>query len=275
MNFFKFWARSEAHSPNSNYPVTAFGYSNESIDDALRVARERAAETVATQTFRVDLPKHLYYADRPIREEVIEELQQDGQLVAVLTRNSYGCLVLNAANVFIADVDFPESKPSLFSSWFGKKPPGPEQELLSKINNLTESMLGLGLRLYRTFNGFRVIATSSEYRSNEDASKRLLSELGSDPMYVRLCESQSCYRARLSPKPWRIGMNQPSQRYPFRDTDQEDEYRQWVAEYESNAGGYATCALVGDFGAKTWPDSVSTIVQLHDHYALSGDKPIA
>ncbi len=54
----------------------------------------------------------VYYLDRPMREPVLREVKKDnGELAAVVTRNSYGCLVLNTARVMFVDVDLPELKP--------------------------------------------------------------------------------------------------------------------------------------------------------------------
>jgi hypothetical protein len=44
-----------------------------------------------------------------------------------------------------------------------------------------------------------------------------LRELGSDPKYVQLAKAQECFRARLTPKPWRCGVRQSSRVYPRED----------------------------------------------------------
>jgi len=72
-----------------------------------------------------------YYSDRPMREPVLREFRAaDGTLSALVTRNSYGCLVLNTARALFVDVDFPEAPPAsagLLGRLFGKNPaPAPD-----------------------------------------------------------------------------------------------------------------------------------------------------
>ena len=47
------------------------------------------------------------YLEYPLREEIVETLAQDGELSALITRNRYGCLVLNTARACFVDVDYP------------------------------------------------------------------------------------------------------------------------------------------------------------------------
>ena len=50
------------------------------------------------------------YAERPLREEIVEELRTPrGEFVGVVTRNSYGSLVLNASQAMFVDVDLPRA----------------------------------------------------------------------------------------------------------------------------------------------------------------------
>ena len=49
-----------------------------------------------------------YYPNRPFREQIIRELKDAaGQTSAVITRNAYGCLVLNTARMMFVDIDLP------------------------------------------------------------------------------------------------------------------------------------------------------------------------
>jgi hypothetical protein len=61
-----------------------------------------------------------------MREPVLREFRDpDGMLVAAVTRNSYGCLVLNTARLRVVDVDAPAAKRSSFlAGLFGfRRPP--------------------------------------------------------------------------------------------------------------------------------------------------------
>jgi hypothetical protein len=60
-------------------------------------------------------------------------------------------------------------------------------------------------RVYRTHSGCRVICTSTTIPWQEMGwlAERFMRFLRGDPKYIELCQVQKCYRARLTPKPWR------------------------------------------------------------------------
>jgi hypothetical protein len=85
---------------------SAWGWSFESPEaaraDALRRARGRfESRAVRDQRAAYD------YLDRPLREEIIQTVEHHAEKIALITRNRYGCLVLNAARICFVDVDFP------------------------------------------------------------------------------------------------------------------------------------------------------------------------
>ena len=276
MQFYRYWTRTtaKANGPRGNIDFTAVGFSNESLQDALRVAEERAqqaAQTLASGQFF----DRYYGTQQPLREEILEELQQDGKTIAVLSRNSYGAVVLNTPVVFFADIDLP-SKPkrSGFLGLFGA-PVDPATQLIDKIQELVDGDRSLGLRLYRTKKGYRVAIRSHQVPVQDSQSQRWLQHFGSDKLYVLLCRTQDCYRARLSPKPWRCGSAMPPQRFPFASSDAESDYRRWQNEYDNVVSQYATCAHISDFGSPHNDPVVEKILQIHDHFSLNGDQPLA
>lgn len=280
MQFYKFWTKAKNSSTGNegNFNVECWGFSNESLEDALQVAERRAA---ATAQALADGKLHAggyYEGGRPFREEVVEEFTDGDQQIAVISRNNYGVLVLNTPNVFFADVDRPKnSAVKSFLGLFKKKTQEPsfEQQLVEKIETLCRQDASLGLRMYRTTNGYRILITSRQIPANEAKSFSLLKALGSDRLYVSLCRSQDCYRARLTPKPWRCEFHGPRTKFPFRSNAEEAEFSQWLGKYDLARQDFATCALIGDFGNTHRDPVVDKIVQLHDHYTLDGDKPIA
>jgi hypothetical protein len=97
--------------------------SNESPEQAQQRAEERVR--VARQRLSGQhLPPHQQYdygEQGALREEVVEEYPDNGQLKAVITRNIYGALVLNTADLLIADIDLPvESATSAFARWWNQ-----------------------------------------------------------------------------------------------------------------------------------------------------------
>jgi len=60
--------------------------------------------------------------------------------------------------------------------------------------------------LYRTPAGLRLLATHRLFDPLEPEVAECFQELGADPVYVAMCLNQHCFRARVSAKPWRIGI---------------------------------------------------------------------
>lgn len=129
---------------------------------------------------------------------------------AWLTVNQYNALVLNTRNMLIADIDFGDER---LIKYAGVKDCDEVVENLSDLHLLDDELHGSvcfrfidqSYHVYRTHSGCRVICTSLCLPWDEHGwvSQRFMRFLRSDPDYIRLCEIQKCYRARLTPKPWR------------------------------------------------------------------------
>lgn len=270
MQVFRFWNKGSAplNLTSGAGLVERFAGSNESVEDALRRANELARQSAARMQAG-DIPAHYAYSDRPLREEVIETFDNGEQLSAAITRNSYGVLVLNTASALIADVDLPPtSVATRVVRWFrrlvGRENPEPSQELLAKIEELVAQDRYLGLRLYRTYAGFRVLVTSRSFRPRDEESQSLMRQLGTDRLYMKLCQVQECYRARLTPKPWRCKIAPPPNAFPRLTVEREAAFCEWLQRYENAAASYAVCTFVGQFGSRTTDPIVQPLVRLHD-----------
>ena len=110
MKFYKFWASESAKvaPPNNARPwhIKCFGGSDTSVADAAQQAAEKA-QRVSSLFGGGKVPDQYAYADRPLREEVVEEIKQQDRLVAAITRNSYGSLILTATHAMFIDIDNP------------------------------------------------------------------------------------------------------------------------------------------------------------------------
>ena len=124
------------------------------------------------------------------------------------------------------------------------------------------------LRLYRTPAGLRVLAMHDVFAPSDAAVTDAFQTLGADTVYARMCRNQNCFRARLSAKPWRVGIGEhlrprpgvwpvSPDRLPARDA--------WVARYEKAAEGYAACHYLGSVGNTLKVHLNALVVQeLHD-----------
>src|SRR5687768_9883762 len=76
--------------------VTAWGWSSDSTDEAQKRAEESVQRTAARIAAGQGFPDSYSYLDSPRREEIVEEIKNaDGEIIAMLTRNHLGSLVLN------------------------------------------------------------------------------------------------------------------------------------------------------------------------------------
>src|SRR5882762_209260 len=161
MNFPQFWAR------GSSGGFLCWRWSSQSLAEAQAFANQAAQQLVDRFGAGDYPPKHGgYYPDRPFREQILQEVKgHAGEIAGVVTRNSYGCLVLNTARVMFVDIDLPEPKRSsgLFKRLFGKPdlaPPVNHQNgAVAKIENWTRNHPEWGWRIYRTRAGLRLLAT--------------------------------------------------------------------------------------------------------------------
>ena len=132
-------------------------------------------------------------------------------------------------------------------------------------------------RLYRTPAGARALAMHDVFDPRSDATQTLMVELGTDPMYALMCRRQGCFRARVSPKPWRVpGLTRLRGGVWPLDGEALDRRQAWVNGYNALQGDYAACAWVADTGRAAAHPRTEAVRSLHDRLsqALSG-KPLA
>ena len=79
MQIYRFWTRGRGRASGlrGNVEAECLGYSNSSLEDALRVAERRAGD-VAQRIASGEMKSDKYYADSPIREEIVEEFSDEG-----------------------------------------------------------------------------------------------------------------------------------------------------------------------------------------------------
>ena len=125
-------------------------------------------------------------------------------------------------------------------------------------------------RLYETPAGFRIIATHDTISPSDSLVAEWFEHFHADPNYVRLCQAQQCFRARLTAKPWRMAEVEndklakaiPAKKFWFdaerTDMDSSIEQRQnelkarkqWIIDYDKYAKNYRACRYVESFTGK-------------------------
>ncbi|WP_448136099.1 hypothetical protein [Stenotrophomonas rhizophila] len=146
-----------------------------------------------------------------------------------------------------------------------------EAGALARVEQFTRQHPGWHLRVYRTPAGMRVLAMHSTFSAQDPEVHALFQALQTDALYARMCRVQNCFRARLTPKPWRIGMRRRI-RPPVAAWSAEQAFLpgrlQWIADYERKAQGHAACRFLKAFGDERRVDAKADVVRaLHDRIA--------
>jgi hypothetical protein len=288
MHFPKFWARGEERG------VVCWRWSDASEADARQQAQAAAARNAAALERGTRLDRY-GYGNRPMREPVLEEIRDDsGELAAVLTCNAYGATVLNAARALFVDIDLPETKAApastgggFLASLFGRPSPkaadsastaptGLEALTLARVEKWTAAYPGWGWRIYRTRAGLRLLATHALFEPASPEVEALFEALGADPLYRQLCRAQRCFRARLTPKPWRCGAGGRPPVWPWRDEIEAGRFDRWHRDYSVATQRFATCRLLKTVGTSAIISALRDVVRLHDeHTRITTNLPLA
>jgi hypothetical protein len=226
-----------------------------SVEDAATRAQDRA-RGLAQRILGDRGAARLYdYGDAPVPEPIVYDFRPQGT-AAVVTRNSYGSLVLNTDELMFADVDLEG---------------GGSVDQIARV----AGRYGLSLRLYQTAAGFRAMVTNRRIPGGGGEAEAILNEFASDPLYMRLCRTQQSFRARLTPKPWRANLRKPPVKFPFEDRNAEAAFREWEGEYNAVIVRYATCRLIRTSGEEVDP-AFAPLIEYHDRETkASSSMPLA
>jgi hypothetical protein len=144
---------------------------------------------------------------------------------------------------------------------------GPEQVARRRISEFLALHPEWNLRIYKTPSGYRLLASHRPFDPSDPEVQEFFSAVGADPVYVRMCLNQHCFRARLTAKPWRIGISShmrprpgvwpvAPERMPVR--------REWIARYEQVAAGFAACHFLESLGSGVVHEDIRGVIDLHD-----------
>lgn len=282
VHFPRYWAKASkdaADADGKTVQLACWRWSDASVEDAQQLAAAAAAALVETFATTGRSPDKYGYSDRPLREPVLRELRDgSGTVIAAVTRNAYGCEVLNTSGAMFIDIDFDQEEArSLLASLlqlFKKEPP--EAPALARVWAFLNGHLGWGMRVYRTAAGLRILVTHAPIETGSAEAQEAFDAMRADPLYRRLCGLQHSYRARLTPKHWRCDVAQPPVSWPFADAARESAFEDWKQSYQRGCVPYATCALIRTLGNPTVHPDILPIVQLHDEATLVGQElPLA
>ena len=255
MKIFKYWAAEKASidiQGETKY-LTAYGGSNISLEDAARSARGKMEKLKR----KIDGDRHVFDDyEVEIREEILQVVDDK----TIVTRNRYGAQVMNAESLLFLDIDKP--KPAGLGGLFRKNTTeGSKERIYDMVRKLAGSTAyaGLGFRLYETYQGARVIVTGGNFEARSRETQSLMKEFNVDSLYASICRKQGCFRARLTPKPWRMKMKAYKVRYPREVAD--IQFDEWLGVYEQASRNYSVCKFIEQVGTGA---GIPEAVRLHD-----------
>ena len=289
MQVYRYWARADGQSPNNpDYKTAFWAGSDESEADAQRKAQHRLDHIDWRALEDYEYPRDDYtYQHKPHPEPLLDEvLDDDGTRAAAFTINRYGATVLNTRTLAFIDVDLDgEHRPTLADvraggmlGKLGKKKRASDDEIIDAITTLaldwSAQSAARGVRLYQTAAGVRIaIATPALEPAGEEIAA-LMREWQADPAYRRLCHVQQCYRARVTPKPWRMASGSRPDRIDYL-TYNDGSRLEWLKAYERQREDYAVCTIVAE-GGQPASGLHGDVLAMHDELCGVGSgKPLA
>lgn len=148
--------------------------------------------------------------------------------------------------------------------WWGG---GVEKVARRRVERFLQAHPEWHLRLYRTPAGLRLLALHRTFQPDDPEVDEAFKTLDVDEMYARMCRNQRCFRARLGPKPWRIGIGEHLRPRPGVWPVHPDRLpirQKWLERYDAKAVAYASCQHVEDLGSGVVDSKVGSVAKLHD-----------
>ncbi|WP_088892382.1 hypothetical protein [Leptolyngbya ohadii] len=193
-----------------------------------------------------------------LEEPVLSEISYEGQRQAVVTRNRYNCLILNCDRLLIVDVDLADPEQAEIQDCAASCPVALSQrQAISALEALVEHSPQLGFRVYKTRNGLRYLCTTQTFDPLEQTTHRIMESLYVDPLYLKLCKFQATFRARLTPKPWRVEPGEDTQQFI---------YDRVTGTVLPTCNRYSVCHLIEILGQQEILPQFEPIIEQHDSY---------
>ena len=254
MKIYKYWVTEKQTIliDGAEQSIICYGGSNISAEDARIRAKEKAEKVKR----KIKGEKHLFDEyEVEIREEILQIIDDH----SAITRNRYGAQVLNAEKLLILDIDKPKAS---FGDLFKKKEAGQDKlkifDMVRKLASASKYQ-GYGFRIYETYQGARVIVLGRDFDARDHDTVKIMNEFNCDRLYMTICQKQDCFRARLTPKPYRMNMRR--YKVPFPREGEDAELQNWLVEYERERRNFCVCKFIEQIGPR---HVVSDAVHLHD-----------
>jgi len=241
-----------------------------------RGERDAALERDKQRAF-VDQLSHLVHPVYKCRGWATEQGIDVISDAAHVTRSLYGYQVLNAQHLGIVDVDFvlqeaPEfvdETPKDFLTVEAQTKLVTERiEYWAASKHWSNKLTDEAWRAYRTAAGMRLIRTDA-VQPLDETFDYVCDYVDADPLYRDIAKEQLCFRARLTAKPIRVGLQYPR----WDDYDEGGDgwshidraiLPMYDAAADALAGRYKTCELIAEVGSGVVAPELEPLIQYHD-----------
>ncbi len=189
--------------------------------------------------------------------EYVADIIDESNVVSVCR---YGAKILNTDEYTVLDLD--DYRKSFWDIFKRRDKLTKKERIVRKFEENIKRFpeLGADFRIYETAKGIRVIG-----KSYVDPAARqnigMMRKMGVDWLYIILSGKQQCYRARLSPKPYRLGIKTMKIRSPL--VCETEEYKAWAQMYEKASEDYAVVRIIKSIGVDFSRDPV---ISYHDEH---------
>jgi hypothetical protein len=145
---------------------------------------------------------------------------------------------------------------------------GPLALALARVNAFVVENPGWHIRTYETPKGLRLIVMQQVFDPLSREVAHFFGAVGVDRQYAFMCTRQRCFRARLTAKPWRIGMKTRMRPrpgvWPVRE-ERRAERAAFIDDYERESARYAACRFLHAVGDTAHTDPrAAHVVAVHD-----------
>ena len=153
-----------------------------------------------------------------------------------------------------------------------------EEKLIDKalipVKEFSENHPDWRMRIYQTPAGLRVLVMHDIFNPIDPIVENFFATVGTDPVFVFMCKMQECFRARVSPKPWRISEPKLDQGVWPVDRTLIKERKDWVSSYEMASQGYASCRYLKTIGSELLNEKCEKLRVVHDDYCRAHEEKL-
>jgi len=269
MKCFRFWAREtkSIYIGDNQHAITLVAGSNVSKEDASLNAGRIALSV--EERIRNPKPKQVQESyETCIKEHIAQEVDPKN----IITINRYGAQVLNTTAYTILDIDARVFAPSWLARVFLFRKNRTKDAIIERFKQRIGRYpdLGASFRIYETRAGIRIIG-KCYFDPQTKGFASVMRALDVDVLYSVLSRKQNCYRARLTPKPYRMKMETMRIKTPL-DCETEA-YGIWQKKYMEASQRYSVVKLREVIGKDFWDDPV---IMRHDQItAMRSNQPLA